>query len=387
MASFFFDKGRDCWVCQYKDPSTGKYVPQRGFKRKKDAQEWYHSSGYDLEAGAIKPTGKITVSEWLDIWWETYCTEKTMEPSTRRGYRIFIDHHLKETMGKTLLADLRPHHVRKMLATLAEKKKPAKDKESAKTYKPSTINQIYVCFRAAMNQAVADDLIRKSPCLKISAPEIPHKKPVYCSAEQVQAVIREMADSKFFMPIYLCIMLGLRRGEALGLKWEDVDGDIIHIRKQVAADSSFAGKKATRQVAYKDTKTKRSVRDLPIPPDLKTALSRHRKRQAEHRLKVGQAYQNEGYICADDGGGVLSPDCVSRAAKTFLERVGAPSGAHLHDLRHTYGTLMYQAGFPIDVVADLLGDTITTAQRFYIGEDEEKKRAAAALANDIFKAK
>ncbi len=387
MASFFQDKARGCWVCQYKDPTTGKYIPERGFARKKDAQEWYHASGYDLEAGTIKPTGKMTVAEWLDAWWETYCTEKVMEPSTRRGYRIAIDHHLKPAMGKTLLADLRPHHVRKMLAALAEKKKPAKDPEKAQAYKPSTIRQIYICFRAAMNQAVADDLIRKSPCLKIPGPEVLQKKPAYCSAEQVQSMIREMEGTRFFMPIYLCIMLGLRRGEALGLRWDDLDGDVIHVRKQVATDSAFHGKKASRQLAYKDPKTNRSVRDLPIPSDLKAALAKHRKQQIERRLLAGPAYQDEGYICADEGGGVLSPDCVTRAAKAGLEKVGAPPGMHLHDLRHTYGTLMYQAGFPIDVVADLLGDTVSTAQRFYIGEDGEKKRAAALVANDIFKAK
>ncbi|MEA5016158.1 MAG: site-specific integrase [Candidatus Limiplasma sp.] len=387
MPSFFYDKARQCWVCQYKDPTTGKYVPQRGFARKKDAQEWYHASGYDLEAGAIKPAGKMTVGEWLDTWWETYCTEAAMEPSTRRGYRIYIDHHLKPEVGHILLVDLRPHHVRKMLANLSAKKKPAKDPEKAQPYKPSTISQIYTGFRAAMNQAVADDLIRKSPCLKVPGPEVVSKKPTYCAADTVQTLIQEMEGTKFFMPIYLCIMLGIRRGEALGLKWEDIDGGTVHIRKQIAADSVFEGKKAKRQLAYKDPKTPRSVRDLNIPPDLQAALARHRKRQIQQRLLIGPAYQNEGYICADEGGGVLSPDCVSRAAKNFLRKVGAPPGTRLHNLRHTHGTLLRQAGFPVEVIADVLGDTVATVQKYYIGEDTGKKRAAALAVNDIFKVK
>ena len=137
----------------------------------------------------------------------------------RRGY-IYIDHHLKPEVGNILLVDLRPHHVRKMLANLAQKKKPAKDPAKAQPYQPSTISQIYTGFRAAMNQAVSDDLLRKSPCLKIPGPEVVHQKPTYCTAEQVQAVIQRMEGTRFFMPIYLCIMLGIRRGEALGLKWE-----------------------------------------------------------------------------------------------------------------------------------------------------------------------
>ena len=129
------------------------------------------------------------------------------------------------------------------------------------------------------------------------------------------------------------------------------------------------------------------MRDLAIPPDLQAALVRHRKQQLAQRLIAGPVYQNEGFICADEGGGVLSPDCVSRAAKKFLLDVGAPPGTRLHNLRHTHGTLLRQAGFPIEVIADVMGDTIATVQKYYIGEDTEKKREAALAVNNIFKAK
>lgn len=64
---------------------------------------------------------------------------------------------------------------------------------------------------------------------------------------------------------------------------------------------------------------------------------------------------------------------VTRAARDFLKKVGAKPGKHLHDLRHTYGTHTYQAGYPTDVVADLLDDSIRTAQKYYIGEESKRK--------------
>jgi integrase len=71
----------------------------------------------------------------------------------------------------------------------------------------------------------------------------------------------------------------------------------------------------------------------------------------------------------------------------FLKKVGTKPGTHLHDLRHSYGTLTYQAGYPIDVVADLLGDSIRTAQKYYIGEDSKRKHDAALTVNELFKVK
>jgi integrase len=395
MASFFLDKARGTWTCQYKEPTTGKYKARRTdndgnpFKRKKDAVEWYHNSGFDLEAGNIKPTGDMTVGEWLQEWWESYCTEQDMEPSTRRGYKIAIDNHVIPEIGSLRLADLRQHHVKKMLANLMQKKKPAKDKEKAPTLKPSYINQIYRCFQAAINQAVEDDMIRKNPCTKVPALSMPDPKPNYCTAETIQAAIKEMeaSETKFFMPIYICIMLGYRRGEALGLKWDDIEGNVAHLHMQVAVEAIFEDGKPHRTIAYKKTKTKRSIRDSILPADLMAALQRHRKRQLEQKLMYGPAYQDEGFVCADIGGGVLNPDSVTRAAREFLKKVGAKPGTHLHDLRHTYGTLTYQAGYPIDVVADLLGDSIRTAQKYYIGEDSKRKHDAALTVNELFKVK
>ena len=395
MASFFFDKARNSWTCQYKDPDSGKYKAQRidekgePFKRKKDAQQWYHLSGYDIEAGNVKDTGNMSVGEWLTDWHSSYCAEQNLEPNTRRCIYGYIEKHIKPEIGDVRLADVKPHHIRKMLTALLEKKKPSKNPDKAVPLKLSTVRQIYQWFRVAMAQAVEDDMIRKNPCLKVKAPVAAEEKPNYCTAEQIQAMIRKMEGTRFYMPIYLCIMLGLRRGEALALKWDDIEGTTAHIRMQIAVESEYNAqqKKYIRKVSLKKPKTNRSIRDLEIPPDLLAALHKHRKRQLEDKLKLGDLYIDEGFICADEGGGYLSPDSTTVAARNFLKAVGAKDGTHLHDLRHTFGTLTYQAGYPIDVVADLLGDTIAAAQKYYIGEDSKKKRDAALTVNELFKVK
>ncbi len=173
------------------------------------------------------------------------------------------------------------------------------------------------------------------------------------------------------------------------MKWEDINGTTAHIRMQIAVEPKYDEEKKhyIRKVSYKKPKTKRSVRDLEILPDLLAALHKHSKRQLEGKLMLGDLYIEEGFICADEGGGYPSPNSTTVAARNFPKAVGAKPGTHLHDLRHTFGTLTYQAGYPVDVVADLLGDAIAAAQKYYIGEDSKKERGAALTVNELIKVK
>jgi integrase len=228
-----------------------------------------------------------------------------------------------------------------------------------------------------MRRAVHDGLIQRNPCQFIKLPKASAKKPNFCTAEQIQSVIAEMEGSIYFIPIYLCMMLGLRRGEAFGLKWEDIDGDKIHIRRQVTMELG--------KVVCKQLKTQHSERTLDLPKALKEKLSIHKKAYLEEKLKCGGTFIEEGYVCFKEGGGLLYPNTVSVKAKEFLVKIGAPAGTHLHDLRHTYATLLYQAGYPIDVVADLLGHSgVQTAYKFYVGEDNKKKHEAAQKIDELY---
>jgi integrase len=367
MASYFKDKSRGGkWTCQYKIP--GQKVPgvKRGFDRKKDAEEWFHNSGHSIEAGTIKRAEKLTVSEWMKTWNDTYCAG--LQPNTRWAHEIAIDKHITPLIGSVLLAALRPDHVQQMVNALGTK------------YKPQTVRNTYSYLSSAMRRAVYDRLISQSPCAYITLPQAPAKKPNYCSPEQVQAVIKEMANSIYYMPILFCAMLGLRRGEALGIKWDDISGDRVHIHKQVTTQKGEA--------VYKDLKNTHSERILSMPKALQEALSIHRIKQKEQKLMAGGTYNDEGFVCAGIGGGFLSPDCMSAMAKRFLSRIGAAPGTHLHDLRHTYATLLYQEGYTIDVVADLLGHSgVVTAMKYYVGENEEKKEKAAEKINELYSEK
>lgn len=362
MASFFLDKSRNTWTCQYKDPTTGKIKARRKdddgkpFPRKKDAVAWYKQSGYDLESGAMSDPGKHTVATWMKVWADS--GRVSNQPSTIKTAENAINNHIVPAIGGVKLSAIKPEHARLLVSRMAQ------------TLKPSTLKLVYGLFASSMKMAVEEGMISRSPCTKrVTLPPSPAKRPNYCTAEQTKAIINELKEGLYALPIYMCITLGVRRGEALGLKWADIEGNRLHIHMQLSVVGC--------DVTYKPPKTKRSDRWLDIPPSLQVMLNAHRKKQLEQKLKYGPAYADEGFVCAGEGGGCLSPHTMSMTTKRIFRKLGLPEETKLHDLRHTYATLLYQAGYPIDVVADLLGDTVETAQKYYVGEDKKRQQEAA----------
>jgi hypothetical protein len=113
MASYFKDKSRNGkWTCQYSVPGQKRPGVQRGFDRKKDAEEWFNKSGYAIETGAIKQSEKITVKMWMLSWRETYCTG--CQPNTIAAYKRNTENHIDKIIGNVRVAALRPDHVQRM---------------------------------------------------------------------------------------------------------------------------------------------------------------------------------------------------------------------------------------------------------------------------------
>lgn len=388
MASIFKDTETKKYNVQYMvtmPDGTRKKKTKRGFTRRQDAQSWWTANAEAIENGSILKD-KMTVAQWLEVYVATYMTHNA--ESTRTGAQIYFN-HFGAHVGTIKLRSLRPDQVQSAVNELAKK------------YKPSTLETMFSVFKTAINRAEYDGQLSKNPCKHIKLPKAERKKPDYCPKESVSALLAHNTDSKYQIAILLCVFLGLRRGEALGLKWEDIEGDVAHITAQIirlrptplmkdgkAVMKNGKPVKQKGRLIRTELKTDGSVRDLHIPAALQDALKIHRKKQLEERLRLGETYHDEGFICSSHGGGVLSPNGLTHCAKKFLREVGAPEGAHLHTLRHTYGTLLVQAGIPIDVVSELMGHTdVSTTYKFYVGSDDDKKKTASATLDAILTAK
>lgn len=375
MASFYRENNGK-WTCSYHAPGEDgkmKRASKRGFAREKDARIWYNTIAANIDAGIYTDAGKLTVAQWLDRFLSAYCAH--LEPSTQRGYKNSVEKHLVPRIGAYKLRDLQPVMVQQCINDLAKSSRPLSEGKT-KPYAASFVKQVHLCLHAALDYAVRDGLIARNPAQYTDLPKAQAPKREYCTPEQVRAVLSDLADSPYLLPIMLCISAGLRRGEALGLRWSDIDLDArtATIDRQVVISD--------RDIVCKSLKTECSARTVPLPETLIPTLKEHKKKQTAQKLTAGLLYKDQGFVCADEAGSPMRPDIVSRAAKIAIDRAAA--GLTLHDLRHTYATLLRQSGVPIEVISSLLGHAdVSTTYSFYVGEDDTAKKKAAAKINTV----
>lgn len=146
--------------------------------------------------------------------------------------------------------------------------------------------------------------------------------------EQLNALLKTLGDHPTYYPILICAMLGCRRGEALGLQWQDIDfkQNVIHIRRAYIYNS------LTQKNEIGELKTKNSKRALPLPEMLKIKLLKLKERNA----KICDYFGVEiPYLCINDAGQLLTPNICSHHFQQAAKKVGL-NGMRLHDLRHPY---------------------------------------------------
>jgi integrase len=191
----------------------------------------------------------------------------------------------------------------------------------------------------------------------------------------------DAAQGERFEAVYsVGLALGLRRGELLGLRWEDADLDAGRLR--VARSLQRIGGK----LQLTETQTPKSRRTLPLPQDAVRALRAHRVRQLEERLAAGPDWRDGGFdlIFTNRTGGPIELVNLHRAYKRLLTKAGLPS-IRFHNLRHSAASLMLTQGVPIKTIQEILGHTsIAVTSGFYAHLDEQLKREAAEAMDRVF---
>ena len=242
-----------------------------------------------------------------------------------------------------------------------------------------------------MGYALNEGYIVRNPCNKITIPgkidEI--KKEVEVFTQEELKIILDCNEESAIKDITLvCISTGIRRGEALGLKWEDIDTNNkqIHIRRNVASATIIDGDTRHKQQMVLTPKTKSSVRTIPLSPTLIPIFKRLEIRQIKNKLKCGESYNKEydGFVFLTQSGNLINSGNISRTWERFLNRLEIKY-RKFHTLRHTYATLQFEAGKPLKTVSDLLGHSKIdiTADTYTHVLKKEKEKAIDIL--DVLK--
>ena len=320
------------------DPETGKAIYKNVLGRTQaEAKAKLKAAIEETKNLDVTKAGKYTVGSWMDEWFENYAKIK-VRPSSHQTYRGYIDNHIKPNIGKIPLEKLTSLELQKFYKKLLTSGRidRVESKHQAKGLSPKTVRNIHQIIASAMKLAKEQRLIVADPTEGCALPKLEHREMKTLPVEQLTSFLREAKDSGVFEMYYLELATGLRRGELLGLKWQDVDFNqgTITVRRQI---SRINGK-----VVEAPLKTKNAYRVIPL---------------GEQALAVLQSQQEKThseYAFPSPNGGPISPDSVRNMLRRVLKRAGLPY-VRFHDLRHTFATLALQNGVDVKTVSSILG--------------------------------
>jgi integrase len=362
-------KGTWRYVLEYGRDTNGRRLQtsKSGFSTKAAAQSALQQMVSTLMTD-VNPTS-LTVEEYLEGW---LTGKHALKPKTVALYRDFTSNYLVPNLGHVRLLELRARHLDRMYSNIALGRR-------GRLLSPSTIRRIHAVLRSALNTAVKRRLLPYSPADHIElAPENP-KRPKPWTLEECQTFLRDIADDRLANLYHLILFTGMRRGEAIGLRWEDVDLD----RAYLSVEQQITEVHGRSVVGT--PKTKRGTRDIPIDAETAAILRRHREMQDVERTAWGPAWNDAGLVFTREDGRALRPEYATRHFQALAKQFGLRA-IRLHDLRHTNASLALEAGVAMKVVSERLGHSqIAVTADLYTHVNDTVGRAAAMTIAEALK--
>jgi integrase len=302
----------------------------------------------------------LTVGDWLAHW---LVSRTATAPSTVRGYTAHVRLYLTPYLGEILLGELSVHQVQAMFAAIIRQHHTLGTPVSA-----ATLTRIRATLRAALNAAIRRGLLSENPAAKAELPRARRPRAVVWTpyrieqwrrtgerppvavwtAQQTAQFLRSTEDHRLYAAYHLIALRGLRRGEAAGLRWWDIDldGKTAVISQQL---QQYDGR-----LAICPPKTPHSTRVIALDHTTVAALRAHRDRQRAEAGAYGPGYRPSGFVFTNLNGDPMAPDRLTRTFRQLAAEAGLPP-VRLHDLRHGAATLALAAGVDLRVVQDMLG--------------------------------
>lgn len=319
------------------------------------------------DRGLPLPAGGTTLDKYVNKWLEH--VKPTVRPRTYESFETLVRRHILPELGKYRLEKLTPDHVQDLLNT-----------KLAAGLSAQTVKHIRMVMRLALTRAVKWEMVGRNVAALTDGPKVEPKPIQPLTAEEVKRLLAAVSASRLAGVYTIAFDLGLRRGEVLGLRWQDVDVNTLMIRL------SQSLQRVGGRLQLLPLKTKSSAREIEMTTSVAAALRRQAVRQKEEQLRAGPDWQGnpDNLVFTSLRGTPLEPRNVSaRHFKMMLARTGI--GPHrFHDARHSCATLLFDDGASVKQVQALLGHSrASTTMDVYVKNTDDARHDTAARMNAI----
>lgn len=344
MKGTVYKRGKTWTIVYYigRDESgRWKQKSEGGFPTKKEAERVLRLRIEAVETSYNSNLSCATVAGFLNYWLDNYC-KQNLASNTIRGYRTNVEKHVIPHIGKIQLIKLSPKNIQDLYSKLL-----------GSGLSSTSVRYVHNNLHKAFDYAVKLQALSRNPAEMVTPPKVSHFEASTLTPEQVVQLLEACVDKEIFWPVLLAVTLGLRRGEALALRWEDVDLDA----KQVFVHHSALCTNLENFV-ISETKTKSSRRLLRLPDYVADVLRVRLDVLKERRKTLGESYNQLDLVCFREIGQPFTSNVLCYQFNLVLKNAGLPS-IRFHDLRHTAATVMLRNAIPAKVVSAILGHSST----------------------------
>lgn len=319
-----------------------------------------------ISAGLQIPDERITVSQWLMQWLEAL--PGTVSEGTEDTYRRQVRLYLDPAIGNVRLRQLTPVDVDRLMREMEQRGLSASTRRLTRSV-----------LRRSLRVAEQHGLIGRNVAAIADGPRLDRDEARSLTVEQAMALLAESSNHRLHAALVVMLALGLRRGEALGLSWQDVDLDasppVVRVRRQLQ-------RVPRRGQQLVGLKTPKSRRDVVAPALLVEVLRTHRRRQAEERIKAGPAWRDpDDLVFTTPLGSPVDGRNFNRVVSQIAKGAGLGHW-HPHELRHSAISIMLGADVPLELVSEVAGHSSIRVTKDVYGHLLPGAKAVAASAMD-----
>ena len=312
--------------------------------------------------GTVGPAGRaITLGDWMRTWLESVAVRR-VRPKTWEGYESYIRCHIEPGLGHHRLDKLQPEHLEAYYS-----------RKLAEGLSPSTVLHHHRVISRALKVAQQRGRVQRNVATLVDAPSAPRSEVQPFDREEARLLLAAAEDRPNGARWTVALALGLRQGEALGLRWVDIDFEAktLAVRQALQRQKIRHGcgahpaddvcgqpaKKCPQRIGgsvITAPKSRAGMRTIALPQQLVDRLKKQRAEQLEARLAAGEYWHDNGLVFVDELGRAIDPRRDWADWKRLLKAAGLRD-ARLHDARHTAATLLLQQGASPRVVMEVLG--------------------------------